>query len=44
LTEKAILAIVPVTSFQPSAKGINVKLASRLVGWKIPSNKKTRHE
>jgi len=36
-TEKALLAIVPVDqlSLAIGKKGINVKLASRLVGWKI---------
>jgi len=45
-TEKAMLAIVPVDqlSLAIGKKGINVKLASRLVGWKISIKQEDAHE
>jgi N utilization substance protein A len=45
-TEKAILAIVPQDqlSLAIGKKGINVKLASRLVGWKISIKQEDAHE
>ena len=45
-TEKAMLAIVPADqlSLAIGKKGINVKLASRLVGWKISIKQEDAHE
>ncbi|MGZ5554296.1 MAG: transcription termination factor NusA [Candidatus Aminicenantales bacterium] len=45
-TEKAVLAIVPPDqlSLAIGKKGINVKLASRLVGWKISIKQEDAHE
>ncbi len=45
-TEKAVLAIVPQDqlSLAIGKKGINVKLASRLVGWKISIKQEDAHE
>src|SRR5512143_90066 len=45
-SEKAILAIVPQDqlSLAIGKKGINVKLASRLVGWKISIKQEDTHE
>ena len=45
-TEKAVLAIVPADqlSLAIGKKGINVKLASRLVGWKISIKQEDAHE
>jgi transcription termination/antitermination protein NusA len=45
-TEKAILALVPQDqlSLAIGKKGINVKLASRLVGWKISIKQEDAHE
>jgi len=45
-TEKAMLAIVPADqlSLAIGKKGINVKLASRLVGWKISIKQEDTHE
>jgi N utilization substance protein A len=45
-TEKALLALVPQDqlSLAIGKKGINVKLASRLVGWKISIKQEDAHE
>ena len=45
-TEKAVLAIVPQDqlSLAIGKKGINVKLASRLVGWKISIKQEDAHD
>ncbi|HMA54819.1 MAG TPA: transcription termination factor NusA, partial [Acidobacteriota bacterium] len=45
-TEKAVLAVVPQDqlSLAIGKKGINVKLASRLVGWKISIKQEDAHE
>jgi len=45
-TEKAMLAIVPQDqlSLAIGKKGINVKLASRLIGWKISIKQEDAHE
>jgi N utilization substance protein A len=45
-TEKAVLAIVPQDqlSLAIGKKGINVKLASRLIGWKISIKQEDAHE